>query len=451
MRWPRSLITRILLAEAVTILVAAVLLPALLITVLHRTIVTYQDEILLTQARAVAAGLRVDSRGVLRVELTGALAPIYATGYDGRAFVIEDLTGRVLAASLYGRASPPLPARRLPIPSRFHIGWVVGVSLPTDTIAGRRWVIVSQDESGPGAILDDVSRDFLWRYVAVLLPILLLLPLINSLVIRRLVLRVRAVSLDAARIGADSLHVRLDETGMPAEVAPLVHATNRLLDRVETGFRQQGEFVANVAHELRTPLAALRVRLDAVEDLTARGLLDRQVERLSHVISQLRDLASLERFEVEHSERFDLHALAQETIAELAPTIFQHSHRIELAGGDGAVVVLGSRTLIGLALTNLIANALRHTPPGTAITVSLGVEGSVSVADDGPGVTSYGHEQLIRRFWRADLARSDSAGIGLSIVQRIMDVHHGAFLIGTPAGPGAVFTLQLQRSMTENS
>jgi two-component system, OmpR family, sensor kinase len=441
---PRSLIARILLAEGVTILAAAVLLPALMIAVLHRNAAHYQESILNGQARAIAAALHRDDHGVLQVRLTGALQPIYATGYDGRAFIVVDGAGTVLSASLNGRAIPWRDAPRSAGMSRFRAGHFIGVSLPVELADGLIWVIVSQDESGPGAILDDVSRSFLWEYLGILLPILLLLPVINSFAIRRLILEVRSVSHSAAEISPTSLHVRLDESRVPDEIAPLVRATNRLLDRLEAGFRQQGEFVANVAHELRTPLAVLRVRLDSIEDAAVRIALDRQIERLSHVVSQLRDLASLERFTGDQAEQFDLGALASETIADMAPSILGEGHMIELIGEDSGLVISGSRTLIGLALTNLINNAVKHTPPGTAITVRVGPDASLWVEDDGPGVTTLDEDLIVKRFWRADRARSDSAGLGLSIVQRIVDVHRGAFSISSRPGGGAIFKLNLQ-------
>jgi signal transduction histidine kinase len=441
---PRSLIARILLAEGVTILAAAVLLPALMIAVLHRNAAHYQESILNGQARAIAAALHRDDHGVLQVRLTGALQPIYATGYDGRAFIVVDGAGTVLSASLNGRAIPWRDAPRGPGMSRFRAGPFIGVSLPVEMADGLIWVIVSQDEGGPGAILDDVSRSFLWEYLGILLPILLLLPVINSFAIRRLILEVRSVSRSAAEISPTSLHVRLDESRVPDEIAPLVRATNRLLDRLEAGFRQQGEFVANVAHELRTPLAVLRVRLDSIEDAAVRVALDRQIERLSHVVSQLRDLASLERFTGDQAEQFDLGALASETIADMAPSILGEGHMIELVGEDSGLVISGSRTLIGLALTNLINNAVKHTPPGTAITVTVRPDASLWVEDDGPGVKTLDEDLIVKRFWRADRARSDSAGLGLSIVQRIVDVHRGAFSISSRPGGGAIFKLDLQ-------
>lgn len=439
--WPRSLIARILLAEGATILVAALVLPVLLIAVLHQNTARYQESILLGQAKAIEAAMRPESGGGLRVRLAGALQPIYASGYDGRAFIVVDSKGTALAASLNGRAIPWRDAPRTPLASRFRVGHFIGMSVPVDLANRRVWVIVSQDESRPGAILDDVSSAFLWEYLGMLLPILLMLPVINSIAIRRVVLEVRAISNCAASIGTSSLHVRLDEGHLPDEIAPLVQATNRLLDRLEEGFRQQGEFVANVAHELRTPLAALRVRLDSVEDQVVRAVLDRQIERLSHVVSQVRDLALLERFTADHAEVFCLGDLASETIAELVPSILGENHSIELLGEDLGVTISGSRTLIGLALTNLIRNAVVHTPDGTAISVRILPDATISVEDDGPGVTTLDRELVVKRFWRADRARSDSAGLGLSVVQRIVDVHDGTFSIASRPGGGAIFKL----------
>jgi two-component system OmpR family sensor kinase len=438
--WPRSLTARILFSEGVTILAVALLLPVLLIAVLHRNTARYQESMLIDQAHAIAAALRRDGRGAVRVRLTGALQPIYATGYDGRAFIIVDRAGEVLAASLNGRAIPWRAAPRQTGLARFRSGQFIGVSLSVGTADRQIWIVVSQDENGPGAILDDVSSSFLWQYLGILLPILLLLPVINSFVIRRLVLGVRAVSQSAAEIEATNLHLRLDENRLPEEIVPLVHATNRLLHRLEAGFRQQGEFVANVAHELRTPLAVMRVRLDMVADPAVRAVLDRQIERLSHVVSQLRDLASLERFTADQTERFDLSVLASETIADMAPSVLGEEHSIELVGEESGLVIVGSRTLIGLALTNLINNAVRHTPPGTAITVRVLPE-ALWVEDNGPGVTTLDEDLVVRRFWRADRARSDSAGLGLSIVQRIVDVHRGSFSISNRPDGGAVFKL----------
>jgi two-component system OmpR family sensor kinase len=440
--WPRSLIARILLAEVVTIVLAALLLPPLTVSLLHQTVRRYENEALLAQAEAVGTAIRSDGHGHWHTALSPALLPIFETGYDGRAFTVLDDSGRVMAASLFGLRTPWQQAPRVGVAAPFRADHFVGISLPFRVGATPLWIVVTQDENGPGAILDDVARSFLPRYLAVLLPFLLLLPLVNSFAIRRLVTAITTVSRRAAGIGSRTLSVRLEDAGLPAEIVPLVGAINELVERLETGFRRQAEFSANVAHELRTPLATLRMRLDAIEDRGVRDPLNAQVDRLSHVLSQLRDLASLETLAGEGRQRFDLAALTVETVAEMAPDVLAQGRTIAFSGRSDGVPLEGSRVLVGLALANLIANAARHTPPGTAIEVALEENGALSVIDDGPGIVVEHRDLLTRRFWRADHDRTDSAGIGLSIVQRIMDVHGGMLEIGQRGGRGACFTMR---------
>ena len=354
-----------------------------------------------------------------------------------------DATGRAAIASRYADRVPWRQAPRPAIAQPFRTGNVVGASLPVRIGGAAFWVVVSQDETRPGAILDDVGRALLSRYTALLLPILLLLPIVNSLLIRRLVATVRTVSARATQIDARTLDIRLDEADLPSEVVPLVHATNALVARLEESFAQQTQFIANVVHELRTPLATLRIRLDGVSDDAARVAMTAQVDRLSHVVRQLSDLAALERVSDGAVERFDLVALAAETIAAVVEQEMARDHEIGLDAPGEAVPVTANRVLIGLALSNLITNAFRHTPPGTAVSVSVTPDGTIAVADNGPGITAHSPDQLTRRFWRADHGRSDSAGLGLAIVDRVARVHGTALSIGNRPGGGAVFSIAL--------
>lgn len=443
--WPRSLTRRILLVEFVAIGVAALLLPVLLIAVLNRTTARYQDRALFDQARTIALGLRQGpDAGLVAAD---AIQPAFASAYDGRAFVVVDAAGRALLASRYAGALHWQAAPRRSVPATFRASPFVAVSLPA-TVAGRRvWIVVSQDETRPGAILDDVRRAFPPSYLGVLLPVLLLLPVLNSLLIRRLVRSVQAVSAEAAAIDSRTLDTRLATRELPTEVAPLVHATNALLARLEASFAQQSQFVGNVVHELRTPLATLRLVTDAVEGDGSRARLIAQVDRLSHVVDQLRDLAILEAPDLPLHDRFDLAELARETLVALAGDALAHAHPVELIAPDDPVPVVGNRVLIGLALANLVTNAVRHTPAGTRVTVSVlamvGEGGTLMVEDDGPGIAGWSPDDLTRRFWRADHARSDSAGLGLAIVHRICAVHAAGFGIGASAAGGASFAIRL--------
>ena len=165
-----------------------------------------------------------------------------------------------------------------------------------------------------------------------------------------------------------------------------------------------------------------------VEDRALRSQLAAQVERLSHVLSQLRDLAALETLDRNQFAEVDLKALAVAVVGEMAPSVVDRGHAIEVSG-PAEVQVLAVRALVELALRNLIENAVRHTPEGVRIRVAVDAEGSLTVLDDGPGIASETIGDVVRRFWRADHGRTDSAGIGLSIVQRIIDVHGGVLQV----------------------
>ena len=442
LRLPRSLILRILLVEFAAIAGVVLIVVVLLTSVLHRTTALYQDDALLDQARTIATGLRDGAPGH-RIDETSAILPAYSSTYDGRAFVIVDGSGHATIASRYAERVPWRQAPRLASAEPFRAGAFVGVSLPIRIGGQAFWVVVSQDETRPGAILDDVGRALLSRYTALLLPILLLLPLVNSLLIRRLVAAVRTVSARATQIDARTLDIRLDDADLPAEVVPLVQATNALVARLEESFAQQSQFIANVVHELRTPLTTLRIRLDSVPGDAARDAMMQQVDRLSHVVRQLSDLAALERVPDGAVERFDLVVLAAETIAAVVEQEMARDHEIGLDAPAQPVLVTANRVLIGLALANLVTNAFRHTPAGTAVGVSVAVDGTVAVADDGPGITAHTPDQLTRRFWRADHGRSDSAGLGLAIVDRVARVHGTALSIANRPGGGAVFSVRL--------
>ncbi|WP_297506794.1 ATP-binding protein [uncultured Caulobacter sp.] len=439
-RWPRSLIARILLAEVVTFALAAILLLSFTQSALRGAVARYQSDIFVAQADAVASGLRPGPDGRWRVELSPSLSPIFQTHYDGRAYRVVDTQGVVVARSAFAPTEPAPAAPRGDRPSVFSTGHLAGVSLPVDTDGQRLWVIVTQEQDRPGAILDDVVAAFM-RALAVIAPLILLLPIVNGLIIRRLVGAVRRVSERAAEIDADRLSDRLPEAGLPSEVIPLVHAVNALVDRLEVGFRRQAEFSSNIAHELRTPLTTLSLKLNLVEDTGLRAQLAAQVERLSHVLSQLRDLAALETLDKQNFEAVDLKALAISVVGEMAPSVVARHHMIEVSGPSSAPV-LAEPALVGLALRNLIENAVRHTPDGVRIRVSVDVDGSISVVDDGPGIASEKIGEVVRRFWRADHGRTDSAGIGLSIVQRIMDVHGGVLTVQNRKPRGASFSLR---------
>ncbi|MGH7018910.1 MAG: HAMP domain-containing sensor histidine kinase [Brevundimonas sp.] len=252
---------------------------------------------------------------------------------------------------------------------------------------------------------------------------------------------VRRLSNQARRIGPANLAERLPVDDAPREIAPLVAAFNSALDRLEDASKAQRAFSANVAHELRTPLAALRAQVESLLPSEHRREASAEFDRLSRIISQLLTLSEGEHAALRQRIAFDLAVVVEETTRDCAPAFVQSGREISLDRADVATVErTGDPVLIGLALRNLLENALKHTPPGTRVMVSLTSEGVVSVSDEGPGLPSDFLDRAFQPFTRVD-RRSAGAGLGLSIVTRIVQLHGGE--VWTDAlNPGVAFRMR---------
>ena len=434
-RLPRSLLPRSLLGQfvalhIVTALVATIALSLGVAALLHSTADHYQRRLLRQQAAIVASAL--PSYAALRSD---ALT-------DGMAIAVIDRNRAVLLAK--GPARPHVIAAA-PLDRGAHFfrrGVVEAYSLPT---RGGRWIVASQDSAAPEVVTDDIVSAFLKRFALLVLPIAALVPLIGALLTRRLTRRMQAVSATAAAIGPRTLDTRLPRGTLPSEVEPLAAATNEALDRLEDGFRTQAAFAADIAHELRTPLAVIRLRADAVENIAVKDALFAAVDRAARVVAQLLTLADLEHSVEDAGEPLDLVALAEAVVAHQAPAIIAGGRSIALdVVTSGIAPVVGYAGAMTLALENLVGNAVRHTPIGTHILVQIGPGARLSVTDDGPGVALEHLASLKNRFWRADGSRSEGSGIGLSIVDRVARAHHGMLDVATgPDGRGLRFEILL--------
>ena len=238
------------------------------------------------------------------------------------------------------------------------------------------------------------------------------------------------------------MDVRLPVDDMPQEIRPLVVAINHALERLEVGFRRQGEFAADVAHELRTPLAVLRIRIDTLPDQSAAKELRKDVEWMSRVIGQLLDAAELETFLVDPGGAADLSSVSLAVAESMAPLALTQRKAIALTGAHTPVWVRGNGEMLRLALRNLVENAVNHTPENTEVEIVVGEAGIVSVLDRGTGVSVENTNQIFKRFWRRDQQMAGGAGLGLSIAKRIADAYGGTIRVQNRPGSGADFSMQ---------
>jgi two-component system sensor histidine kinase TctE len=242
------------------------------------------------------------------------------------------------------------------------------------------------------------------------------------------------------------------DTDVPYELAPVVGAFNGLLGKVEAGARAQHDFLADVAHQLRTPLAGVKLQLEWLaarhggdpESAHSIRLMRLSNARMTRQTNQLLALARAEpsRFEKKRLEALDLALLVQESIQHFVEEAAKKG--IDLGFELSPALVAGERFLLRDLLDNLVDNALRYTPAGGTVTVSCrrdGGHGTLVVEDSGPGIPPASRELVFGRFVRLD-DKTSGSGLGLAIVRDIAAAHGAQLGIDERAGGGAVFTVR---------
>lgn len=251
----------------------------------------------------------------------------------------------------------------------------------------------------------------------------------------------REISDSAAAISPHSLHARLQADAIPTEVAPLVDSFNRVLERLERGYRIQHEFLTTAAHELKTPLALIRAQIELMDDGVNRKSLLNDVEHMTRQVQQLLHLA-----EASEGQNYSFTAVDVQEVAKEATHYLQRM--ADAAGVDlvapnnpSSTQWLADRGALFTLFKNMLENAIQHAPRGTEVRVEINPR-RVSVRDWGPGVNQEQLSQIFARFWRGAHRRDHGAGLGLAICQEIA-LAHGWKLSAHRAEPGLRICLSL--------
>lgn len=288
-----------------------------------------------------------------------------------------------------------------------------------------------------------------------LLPFAVLVPLFGAMIwfaVGRGLKPLETMSRAVGKRRPDAL-APLAERGLPEELQPLAASVNALLARLDAALGAQRRFTADAAHELRTPLAALKLQLDVarrVGDDPARVAayddLEGGVARASHLVDQLLTLARVEPEALAtRATDCDLVTLAKEAIVARGGLAAEKRVDLGLARETPARVH-GDPASLAILLSNLLDNALRYTPPGGRIDVGVVDDGSaavLTVADTGRGIPPDERERVFDRFYRGGGNRAPGSGLGLSIVKRIADAHGATVSLGAPEhGNGLAVTVR---------
>jgi signal transduction histidine kinase len=405
------------------------------------------ERALLQQAREISRYLSIDDAGKLELMLPAALSEAYNSPGSTYRYIIRDEAGRIVAASNH-RPELPLLFSKTGAAHEPKNKFADNDAVVPTRVAGRGLTIgveqrIAKLHSLNASVFNEFITDGGWLGI----PFLCALLLVSAYTVRKSLSPFGKLSSIAARINPGDTGIRLPQTGIPNEILPAISAINGGLDRLDEGFRRQREFCANVAHQLRTPLAVLSANLDLMADKAVAEKLRPDVDLMIRMVTQLLLISKLESLNIPLDHEIELRACAQEAAAKLGPVAIAMGKSLEVVEPDAPVYLHGNAPILISGISNLIENALKHSPPGSTVRIRVTSSPSIEVHDTGPGVPPSMQERIFERFWQGNDSQH-GAGLGLSIVRQIMQALHGTVSVSQSPEGGAQFTLHFPQGKT---
>jgi two-component system OmpR family sensor kinase len=368
-------------------------------------------------------------------------------------------------------AEPALPASNDvgPVPrtvgsvDKSGVQWrVVSVRAPTG-----RLVTVAYDLSD----IQQTVRSLVLLQFGIGAAVLLVLGLAGSYVVHRSLRPLTEVEKTAAAIAAGELDRRVPERDPRTEVGRLSQALNGMLAQIQRAFasseasaekarnseERMRRFITDASHELRTPLTTMRGFAELYRQGAARDMemvmsrIESESRRMGLLVDDLLLLARLDAQRPIEHDRVDLLALASDAVHDAQAVAPNRTITMEVLDGPGTPEVLGDEPRLRQVLGNLVTNALQHTPESADITVRVGTDiddAILEVVDEGPGMSQQDALRIFERFYRTDSSRariSGGSGLGLSIVDSLVNAHGGIVTVTTAPGQGCRFYVSLPR------
>ncbi len=314
-------------------------------------------------------------------------------------------------------------------------------------------IVVAEQYDTRNQLVDDITRNN--GYI-----LLITYPIFGILIWLIVGLALRSISRVTSEISnrASTYLEPVKAGNIPIEIEPLVAELNQLFLRLKFVFDRNKRFAGDAAHELRTPLAALKTQAqvalrasDEKERIKAIQKVVQSVDRSSHVVAQLLTLSRLsQEEELNDICPVDLHKLVTEITAYLVPIALEKNIEIELIAPPEAVIIQGNDVALGILIRNVVDNAIRYTPEQGRIKIQL-LQNNRSVIfrviDSGPGIPTELHDRVFERFYRILGTQAQGSGLGLAIVNQIAELHHATIQLSIPPdGKGLQFDVEFPRA-----
>lgn len=375
----------------------------------------------------------------------------YPQAYE---WYILDGEGKLIGSSVEGRVDrtdfpPGLPPAEWDAPTHKG-GWQAGKTFRKDGVTRH---IIAVAHSDPAGLLFGLAMgEALMHIVLPLVPFSFLITFFVSATIRRTLLPLQSLADQAKRVQSMEDIRPLDPKDAPQEVVDLIKALNIALEKLRASIEAEKRFLQDAAHALRTPLAIVKARLELDGEKIDQASMVEEVDGLIRLSSQLLASANAERLVLQSDARANLGDLAREVVSNMTPLAIRAGVDLGYEDAGANVTVRGDADAISHALKNLIENALKFTPRGKTVTVHVeSYPPTISVSDEGPGIPDGAEERIFNRHSRGKFGDGKGAGLGLSIVRRIMAAHGGVAEFVRTSSPGATFRLAFPTPQAETA
>jgi two-component system, OmpR family, heavy metal sensor histidine kinase CusS len=459
---PRSIAFQLILLFTL----AAALLVACGLGVFYSIVVRHafaeDDAVLADKISAVSAALRENGPSALAAELTARHAGEHTAYWirlldsQGRTYAQTPGMDRLLAPEIF--PPPRKSGSTLGGLKHYRTGSKLFslVALNEESASQLYTLQVAQDRSSD----EQVKRNFAVLFVVVLSGGVLASALIAIIVTRRGLQSLRQLTESVGRIGPDQLKERIGSTGWPRELQPLAIAFDQMLKRLDDSFTRLSQFSADLAHELRTPIANMlgEAQVALTRDRAAaeyRETIESTVaecERLSRIVDNLLFVARVDAAREPIARKWFDARVAIEKIAAFYQTVADDHNVTISCSGDGQIYA--DPDLFERAVGNLLDNALRFTAQYGSIRVAVSKHNrdfEVTVSDNGSGIATEHLPRVFDRFYRAESSRgSDGAGLGLALVKSIVELHGGSAAIQSELNHGTTVVLRFPAAPSGN-
>lgn len=423
------------------------LLGALIVSQTSALTSTMAEKELLEQARKIASYIEYDWRGRFEIDLPRRYESYYSSDTDIHQFAVLDASGNILFRSnkfMKGEIQDTLDET-----GKYYFSFE---SDDGRSFTGLKYDYLFEDKIYPIYVIEyekefskfiaALQDDFLSNMLILGMPLLLLQAFMILMIFRGALRPVLKASREAQNIKYDNLSFRLDEGNVHSEILPLIQSVNNSLARLEKKAEAQKFFIANAAHELRTPISILKARIASLKDEKEVYALNEDLRNINRLISQMLDISRLDLTEAAPQNDVNLNDIAQKACEDMGPLFIAQDKELSLEQRAENQIVHGNEDTLFRAVLNLLENALKHTPEKTPVEVIVG-QRKIIVRDYGNPIAEAHKIKIFERFEKLpESMKTHGSGLGLAIVKKAAEIHGGAIsIVSREDGNDFVFDL----------